>query len=132
MMSGPSISVPAAGESGTFLLLQEGHAFLLQLFVGAPAIVGLEHASGHRSLCDQAAKGLRVRFAEHRRCGRREKDVDVGLRLGADGEPAESIHARVATNFESQLFRVELLGPVLVEDEYVHVQQLGDHSHALQ
>ena len=69
-----------------------------------------------------------VLLAEHRRLRTGEQDVEVGLVLRADREPAEAVHGRVAAHLEAELLRVERLGAVLVFDEHVHVRELLDHG----
>src|ERR1700730_13916145 len=108
--------------------LQEGNALAFQLLVRGADVVGLHDTGSHHALGNQPKEHLGVLLAEHRRLRAGQEDVEVGLVLRADSEPAEPVHGRVAAYLEAELLRVERLGAVLVFDEHVHVRELLDHG----
>src|SRR5437870_4174657 len=108
-------------------LLQELDTLLRELVISPLAIVRLHRSRPELSSRDQCGDRFRGLVVDHWRARLREDDLEVGLILRADRQPAKVVHRGVSAYLEAKLFRVELLGRVLIEDPDRRVRDSFDH-----
>ena len=100
----------------------------LQLLVRLAHVGRVESAEAEGAFLDQLAQHLAARLVEHGAgLHLHQRHLQIGLPLGAHGQPAEVAHLGVGANLEAELVHVEVVCPVLAEHVHHHVRDSLDH-----